>query len=75
MTLGTQPHNRNPSRDHLCGGARLAGREACPRARARDERVAEGDERIGWGGCGELVSGCHAVMFVIDLSSYTYRIG
>ena len=34
------------------GGARLAGREACPRARARDERVALGDERIGWGGCG-----------------------
>jgi len=26
--------------------------EACPRARARDERVADSDERIGWGGCG-----------------------
>ena len=25
---------------------------ACPRARARDERVATGDSRIGWGGCG-----------------------
>ena len=26
--------------------------EACSRARARDERVATGDSRIGWGGCG-----------------------
>jgi len=25
---------------------------ACPRARARDERVACSDSRIGWGGCG-----------------------
>ncbi len=33
-------------------GARLASRGACSRARARDERVAPGDSRIGWGGCG-----------------------
>ena len=38
---------------HLDGGARLVSApEACSRARARDERVAAGDERIGWGGCG-----------------------
>jgi hypothetical protein len=34
------------------GGARLAGREACPRARARDERGSGATERIGWGGRG-----------------------
>jgi len=40
---------------------------ACPRARARDERVAaersrrrrfEGDEWIGWGGCGKMPVRC-----------------
>jgi len=35
------------------------------RARARDERVAPGDERIGWGGCGQLVPGCRRVVVSI----------
>ena len=48
---------------------------ACPRARARDERGSEATERIGWGGCGEVVSGCCAVVLVVQILPHTYRIG
>ncbi len=45
--------NITESENAYCGGARLArSPQAASRARARDERVAAGDERIGWGGCG-----------------------
>ena len=35
----------------------MSAPKAGSRARARDERGGEATERIGWGGCGELVSG------------------
>jgi len=47
--MRTSPPKTHP----IHGGARLVSApEAGSRARARDERVAAGDERIGPGGCG-----------------------
>ena len=54
-------------------GARLVSApKAGSRARARDERGGEATERIGWGGCGEVVSGCRGVV-VFTRPPYTYE--
>ena len=52
-------------------GARLArSPEAASRARARDERGSDATERIGWGGRGQVVSGCRAVVSITRPLSY-----
>ena len=56
---GDPPHANRGSISQFFGGARLASREACSRARARDERGSEATERIGWGGCGKGAPGRH----------------
>ena len=56
---GDPPYANRGSISQFFGGARLASREACSRARARDERGSEATERIGWGGCGKGAPGCH----------------
>ena len=56
---GDPPHANRGSISQLFCGARLASREACSRARARDERESEATERIGWGGCGKGAPGCY----------------
>ena len=52
------------------GVAVTGARVSCGRIHARSTDLYE---RIGWGGCGEVVSGCHGVVLLTQ--SHMYRIG